>query len=61
MTDLASYDVLPAAERTRFFAWYNLAGYLASAVGALTVGAWLGFAHERRWSDLAERVGGAHP
>ena len=25
-------------ERTRFFAWYNLAGYLASAIGALAVG-----------------------
>jgi len=25
-------------ERTRFFAWYNLAGYVASAVGSLAVG-----------------------
>lgn len=28
--------------RTRLFAWYNLAGYLASALGALTVGWFLG-------------------
>jgi MFS family permease len=29
-------------DRTRLFAWYNLAGYLASALGALSVGWFLG-------------------
>ncbi len=29
-------------DRTRVFAWYNLAGYLASAAGALAVGAFVG-------------------
>jgi MFS family permease len=29
-------------DRTRLFAWYNLAGYLASALGALAVGWYLG-------------------
>jgi MFS family permease len=32
-------------ERTRLFAWYNLAGYLASALGALAVGWFLGTSH----------------
>lgn len=31
--------------RTRLFAWYNLAGYLASALGALAVGWFLGGTH----------------
>src|SRR5882724_12350031 len=31
--------------RTRLFAWYNLAGYLASALGALAVGWFLGWSH----------------
>ena len=31
--------------RTRLFAWYNLAGYLASALGALAVGCFLGGSH----------------
>ena len=31
--------------RTRLFAWYNLAGYLASALGALAVGWFLGGSH----------------
>jgi MFS family permease len=39
--------------RTRFFAWYNLVGYLASAIGALAVGWWLDAAQSRGWSDLA--------
>ncbi|MEY2880368.1 MAG: hypothetical protein RLZZ15_2748 [Verrucomicrobiota bacterium] len=33
-----------AENRTRLFAWYNLAGYLASALGALAVGWFLGAA-----------------
>ena len=32
-------------DRTRLFAWYNLAGYLASALGALAVGWFLGASH----------------
>ncbi|MBI3886016.1 MAG: MFS transporter [Opitutae bacterium] len=32
-------QVVPAPERTKFFAWYNLAGYLATATGALVAGA----------------------
>jgi len=35
--------VAPAA-RTRAFAWYNIAGFLPSALGALAAGAWLGAA-----------------
>lgn len=31
--------------RTRLFAWYNLAGYFASALGALAVGWFLGGSH----------------
>lgn len=34
-----------AQNRTRLFAWYNLAGYLASALGALAVGWFLGASH----------------
>jgi MFS family permease len=40
-------------DRTRFFAWYNLAGYLASALGALAVGWFVPFATASGWSDLA--------
>ena len=32
-------------DRTRLFAWYNLTGYLASALGALAVGWFLGGTH----------------
>lgn len=35
-------QVIPDKERTGTFAWYNLAGYFATALGALCVG---GFAH----------------
>jgi MFS family permease len=33
---------VPDRERTRIFAWYNFAGYLASAAGALVVGWFVG-------------------
>jgi len=36
-------------ERTRFFGWYNLVGYAASALGALACGALLGGAADQRW------------
>jgi len=37
-------------ERTRVFAWYNLAGYLATAVGALAAGALSHALEHRGWS-----------
>ncbi len=46
-------QVVTDRERTRFFAWYNLAGYLASAMGALAVGWWVGAANHAGWTDLA--------
>src|SRR5512140_313742 len=39
--------LLPAAERTQSFAWYNLAGSFATAVGALS-GGWLAQALQAR-------------
>jgi len=38
-------------DRTRFFAWYNVAGYLASALGALAVGWFVGAMTAGGWSD----------
>jgi MFS family permease len=46
-------QAVPGRERTRVFAWYNLAGYLASALGALAVGGWVVVAQHRGWTDLA--------
>jgi len=40
-------------ERTRFFAWYNLVGYLASALGAIVVGWFSSTAAQHGWSELA--------
>jgi MFS family permease len=37
-------DAVAPERRTRAFAWYNLVGFLPSALGALAVGAWLGAA-----------------
>jgi MFS family permease len=48
-------DVLPPASRTRGFAWYNLAGFLPSALGALTAGAWLALARRKGIPDEAAR------
>jgi MFS family permease len=39
--------------RTRLFAWYNVAGYLASALGALAVGAGMKFAAGLLGGELA--------
>jgi MFS family permease len=36
---------VPADRRTRAFAWYNVFGFLPSAVGALAAGGWLALAH----------------
>ena len=33
-------DAVPAKARTRAFAWYNIFGFLPSALGALAAGAW---------------------
>lgn len=33
-------DTVPARARTRAFAWYNIFGFLPSALGALAAGAW---------------------
>src|SRR5204863_9796426 len=41
-----------ARERTRVFAWYNVAGYLASAIGALVVGLFVAALNRAGWSDL---------
>lgn len=34
-------EAVPAGSRTRTFAWYNVFGFLPSALGALAAGAWL--------------------
>ncbi len=39
-------------ERTRTFAWYHLAGYGASALGALAAGGFAGVAIHYGWTDL---------
>jgi MFS family permease len=41
-------DAVPPERRTRAFAWYNLVGFLPSALGALAAGSWL---------SLAARIG----
>lgn len=46
-------QVVPDGARTRIFAWYNLAGYAATALGALTAGAFSAAAQARGWSALA--------
>ena len=45
-------QVVPAAERTRYFAWYNFAGYLATALGALLTGTVVQRLQESGWSAL---------
>lgn len=40
-------------DRTRCFAWYNLAGYLATAIGALTVGSVTAALGRAGWTELA--------
>jgi MFS family permease len=46
-------DQLPGSLRTRAFAWYNLASFLPSALGALAAGAWLTIARRHGLSDDA--------
>jgi MFS family permease len=45
-------ESVPAAARTRAFAWYNLFGFLPSALGALAVGAWMAAARQFGLGDL---------
>jgi MFS family permease len=45
--------VVPAQERTKFFAWYNLAGYFSTATGALVAGALAQWLQSLGWSALA--------
>lgn len=40
-------------DRTRIFAWYNVAGYVASALGALAVGGFVKTLNAAGWTDLA--------
>lgn len=45
-------QLVPDRERTRFFAWYNLAGSFATATGAL-IGGWLAqILQDSGWSSL---------
>jgi MFS family permease len=44
---------VPAAARTRLFAWYNVFAYLSAAAGTLVTGAWLGAAVRRGSSEEA--------
>lgn len=46
-------QAVPAARRTPVFAWYNLAGYLATALGALVAGALAGWLQHRGWTAVA--------
>lgn len=46
-------NLIPDAKRTHVFAWYNLAGSLATALGAL-IGGWLAqLLQDQGWSALA--------
>src|SRR5262249_15539229 len=46
-------ETVPPAARTRAFAWYNLCGFLPSALGALAVGAWIAGARQLGLGELA--------
>ncbi|HEY8995860.1 MAG TPA: MFS transporter, partial [Lacunisphaera sp.] len=46
-------QVVSVAERTRVFAWYNVAGYLATALGALVAGAVAETLQQAGWNPLA--------
>ena len=45
-------DTVPARSRTRAFAWYNIFGFLPSALGALAAGAWQRAAHRAGIDDV---------
>ncbi|MCE5259658.1 MAG: MFS transporter [Chloroflexi bacterium] len=46
-------DVIPASSRTQVFAWYNLAGSFATALGALAGGNLANALQRAGWSDWA--------
>lgn len=46
-----------AADRTRVFAWYNVIGYVPSALGVLGAGAWVKAAAARGWPEAAAYQG----
>jgi MFS family permease len=46
-------DAVPAQSRTRAFAWYNIFGFLPSALGALAAGAWQRAARAMGWDEIA--------
>ena len=45
-------EVTPAARRTSIYAWYNLTGSVATAVGALVAGVLVGVLLDAGWSDI---------
>jgi MFS family permease len=45
-------EVIPAPRRTTIYAWYNLTGSVATAVGALVAGLVVGFLQSAGWSDI---------
>ncbi len=45
-------EVTPAARRTSIYAWYNLTGSIATAVGALVAGLAVGALQGAGWSDV---------
>jgi MFS family permease len=50
-------QVTPAARRTTIYAWYNLTGSVATAVGALIAGLVVGVLRGAGWSEIdADRV-----
>lgn len=46
-------EIVPAAERTTVFAWYNLIGAFATALGSLAGGGLAGLLQERGFSEVA--------
>lgn len=45
-------QTIPSQKRTQIFAWYNLAGSFATAVGALAAGAFSQFVQHQGWSAI---------
>jgi MFS family permease len=48
---------VPARERTRAFAWYNVFGFVPAGLGALAAGGWLAVASRRGLSEAAAHRG----
>ena len=45
-------QTIPSQKRTQIFAWYNLAGSFATAVGALAAGAFSQFLQHKGWTAI---------